>query len=235
MRLMWKLRAVLIRGCLTHKPTGWYVFFMMIDEILTTQTRRRDAEATIANLKKATTHQLLAEGLGNLSIKPIIDKANVSRGALFHHFPTKNHLIAAAFADLLEGAADQLYEHARALRGQEISKSDFVANVRSVFCSDMFVGSMEIAIAIRVDEELMGLVEDALDRWWKSLSEFWHTTFELPGTTKEEAMQHWNMASNLLRGHAFSASYQGSPNKAEPFCASFETMMLRDALVRIAS
>ncbi|MCY6382202.1 TetR/AcrR family transcriptional regulator [Hoeflea prorocentri] len=203
-----------------------------ISEGAAPRTRRRNKDLTVAELKAAATRQLVSEGLANLSVKPIIEKAGVSRGALFHHFPTKNHLIAAAFADLLDGAANDLHRLGHELRENRISIDEFVSGVRGVFCSEMFVGSMEIAIGIRVDAGLTELVRDSLEKWWASLARFWVETFDLPTMSKSEADQHWVMASNLLRGHAFSSSYSGSPNLPEPFCEAFKAMILTDAVVR---
>lgn len=52
-------------------------------------TRLRLMDATIACLEEL--------GHAGTSISAICARAGLSRGALLHHFPTKNHLLAAAF------------------------------------------------------------------------------------------------------------------------------------------
>lgn len=194
--------------------------------------RRRDKARTVAVLKLAARKQLISHGISGLSIQSILNKAGVSRGALFHHFPTKNHLIAAAFADLLAASADRLQALGKDLRAGRITPDQFVEGVRDVFCSDLFVGSMEIALSNRVEPVLRELVSDAVERWWTSLASFWTDTFDLPGLSPGEADQHWTMASNLLRGHAFTSTYRSLPEMRSEFCASFQRMMLADAVVR---
>lgn len=198
----------------------------------TRKPRRRNTDLTVSELKAAATEQLIAQGFSGLSIKPIIDKAGVSRGALFHHFPTKNHLIAAAFGDLLVSFARELHRSGAELRAGKITLDAFVQDVVETFASDLFIGSMEIALGIRVEVELADLVAEAVDDWRQSLSAFWHDTFELPGMDKPAADQHWTMASNLLRGHAFTSTYGVEAGARAAFCKSFQKLILKEAVIR---
>ena len=154
--------------------------------------------------------------------------AGVPRGALFHHVPTKNHLIAPAFADLLEKAADELNRLGMALRAGQITRSAFVEGVRDTYSSDQFVCSMEIAH--RVEPPLRALVNDAVETWWAALSRFWSDTFALPPDVGAD--QHWPMGSNQLRGHAFTSTYRALPEDRAAFCADFERMILAQAQTR---
>lgn len=219
---------------LPNRPTGRYCRTVTVDTLPIKgedkQTRRRDTARTVSALKRAARERLVSNGIAGLSIQPVLEAAGVSRGALFHHFPTKNHLIAAAFADLLEEAADQLHELGRSLRAGRISRSAFVEGIRDTFCSDLFIGSMEIALAHRVEPALRLLVDEAVETWWDALSRFWTDTFVLPPEVATQ--QHWAMASNLLRGHAFTSTYRALPEDRAAFCIAFEAMILADAKTR---
>lgn len=194
--------------------------------------RRRDKVRTVTALKRAARDLLVSEGIAGLSIQPILNKAGVSRGALFHHFPTKNHLIAAAFSDLLEDAGNTLNDLGYELRSGRITLEQFVEGIRGTFCSDLFVGSMEIALSNRVEPALRALIEDAVSAWWRTLAGLWTDTFDLPGLSRVDAEQHWVMASNLLRGHAFTSTFRSSPSASEAFCRAFIRLMLTKAVVR---
>ena len=199
----------------------------------TVPSRKRDKERTVALLKRAARELLVSHGVAKLSIQPILNEAGVSRGALFHHFPTKNHLIAAAFTDLLETATSLLHGLSVDLRQGTITREQFVEGVRDAFCSsDLFAATVEIALNNRVDPNLRKLTSGPVESWWDSLSSFWTDTFDLPGRSTEDVEQHWGMASNLLRGHAFTSAYRSSPQLRASFCRSFESMMLADAVVR---
>jgi AcrR family transcriptional regulator len=186
----------------------------------------------MAALKNAAREQLVSKGISGTSVQPILDRAGVSRGALFHHFPTKNHLIAAAFDDLMQNAATRLSVLGNELRLSLIDLEAFVAGVRATFCSDLFIGSMEVALNNRIEPGMNDLIQDSVARWWSQLRSFWTETFELPGRSPAEADQHWVMAANLLRGHAFTTIYRSSEAIKADFCASFRQMILSDARIR---
>ncbi|MEM7303565.1 MAG: TetR/AcrR family transcriptional regulator [Pseudomonadota bacterium] len=191
--------------------------------------QNRDKRATVGALIKAAREQLVSEGITKASVLPILSRAGVSRGALFHHFPTKKHLIAAAFDDLMQTAATQLHVLGIELRLSIIDLETFVDGLREIYCSDVFIGSMEIALNNRVDPAMSGLIENTIENWWIALGRFWNETFELPGQSASSAEQHWVMAANLLRGHAFTTIYRNSDTIRSDFCTSFQEMILKDA------
>lgn len=194
--------------------------------------RRRNKRKTVAVLRKAAREQLVSKGISGTSVQLIIEKAGVSRGALFHHFPTKNHLVAAAFDDLLVEAGADLQRLSVDLRVGRIGLDTFVEGLCEIFCSELFMGSMEIALNNRVEPIMADLIEESVAAWWRVLDAFWRDTFALPEGTKAEEDQHWAMAANLLRGHAFTSVYRASPDITDAFCAAFRRMILDGANVR---
>jgi AcrR family transcriptional regulator len=194
--------------------------------------RIRDAERTVGLLKKATMEQLISSGFSGLSVGPIVERAGVSRGALFHHFPSKDHLVAAAFEELLIDFAKQLHDIGRNLRCGTTSLEEFVVQVSDAMASDLFVGCMEISLGIRSEFGLSPLIEKSVADWRASLFDFWDKTFDLPGFDVEERTTHWAMASNLLRGHAFSSTFGAGPDAKERFYRGFPKLILECAVVR---
>lgn len=194
----------------------------------------RNADQMVQLLKQAATRQLILNGFSGLSIQRIIAEAGVSKGALFHHFPTKNHVIAAAFGDLLRNFKQELDGFGAALRDGTIGRTEFVRHVVETFASDMFIGSMEIALAIRVEPDLSELVAEAVQVWRDGLNAFWTDTFEL-GLPPDQERVHWAMASNLLRGHAFTSTFGVEPGAREKFILGFEDLMLSKAVIKKAA
>jgi AcrR family transcriptional regulator len=194
----------------------------------------RNADQMIQVLKQAATRQLILNGFSGLSIQRIIAEAGVSKGALFHHFPTKNHVIAAAFEDLLISFKQELDGFGASLRRGEIMRQQFARHVVETFASDLFIGSMEIALAIRVEPDLSELVAEAVERWRHGLNAFWTETFDL-GLPPDQERVHWAMASNLLRGHAFTSTFGVQPEAREKFILGFEDLMLSKAVIKKAA
>lgn len=194
--------------------------------------RTRNSDRTIALLKQATIEQLISNGFSGLSIIPIIKKAGVSRGALFHHFASKDDLIAAAFEDLLEEFADRMNKISIRLREGKIGQEAFVAEIGEAFASDLFIACMEMSLGIRSEHFLSDSVEGAIRKWRAALQTFWTETFDLPGLSEEEAVTHWAMASNTLRGHGFTTSFGLESQATDHLHTGFAKIYLRDARMR---
>lgn len=172
-----------------------------------TTTRTRDAGKTIAILKKALISQLISSGFAGLSLAPLLKKAGVSKGALFHHFPSKDALVAAAFEDVLAEFSVCLHQISHKLRSGQIDREEFVAQTAQAFASDLFIATMEMSLGMRVEDYLSEAVKDAIVTWRKDLLRFWTETFDLPGLSEDQQEVHWAIASNTLRGYGFTNSF----------------------------
>ncbi len=195
-------------------------------------SRVRDSDRTIALLKQATIEQLISNGFSGLSIIPIIKKAGVSRGALFHHFASKDDLIAAAFEDLLGEFAGRLQQISQRLRTGLIDQKGFVEEIGEAFASDHFIACMEMSFGIRSGHVLSDDVEGAIRKWRSALQDFWMQTFDLPDLSQEVAVTHWAMASNTLRGHGFTTSFGEKTQATEHLTNGFARTFLRGARMR---
>ncbi len=198
-------------------------------------TRIRDAEKTVAALKQATIDQLVACGLAGLSIAPLLKKAGVSKGALFHHFASKDALVAAAFEDVLVEFSIRLNRISHLLRSGEIDLDEFVVQTAEAFASDLFIASMEMSLGMRVEEFLSVAAKDSIDIWRESLMHFWTETFDLPGLTLAEQEVHWAVASNTLRGYGFTSSFGHQADATRHMHQGFATFFLTGAVIKPAA
>ncbi|MDB5523093.1 MAG: transcriptional regulator, TetR family [Rhizobium sp.] len=67
----------------------------------TAHHRPKDPEQVRRNLLDCAARLAAEEGLASLSIQAVATAANVTKGGLFHHFPSKQALVEAVFLDLL--------------------------------------------------------------------------------------------------------------------------------------
>ncbi len=128
---------------------------------MSTTTRVPQEERTRAmrlRLLEATVECLVERGFAGTTTTLVSERAGVSRGAQLHHFPTKNDLVVAAV------------EHLTQIRGAELAAA--VANLprgarrtRAVlaalgdhFSSPVFTAALELWVAARTDEALLGAV-----------------------------------------------------------------------------
>lgn len=63
---------------------------------------KKDPENVRRRLLNSTASMMAARGFAGVSISEIASDAGVTKGGLFHHFSSKQELIAAVFEDELE-------------------------------------------------------------------------------------------------------------------------------------
>src|SRR3546814_7004181 len=88
---------------LSTKPTEWYVAPMSLS-----QQRKKQPELVRRSLIDCAARSVAEAGVGGATIQAVADAAGVTKGGLLHHFPGKQILIEALFADLLEQLDAQL-------------------------------------------------------------------------------------------------------------------------------
>jgi len=86
----------------------------------------------------------------------IAARANVSRGAQLHHYPTKASLVLAAVTHLTERRAAEILAEAETLRGQspEGRIGRVVDLLAASFTGPLFAAAIELWVAARTDPEL---------------------------------------------------------------------------------
>ncbi|WP_304511595.1 TetR/AcrR family transcriptional regulator [Desulfobacula sp.] len=177
--------------------------------------RRNDPEDTSRRLKRATIELIIERGYGKTSLNPILKLTGLSKGALFHHFKSRDHLVAAAFTDLLEETVIDFEGLGLRLRAGEINLDEFLDELCWLISCDNFTAYMEIAVAVRVNPQLIEAIADNITRFRDSMENFWLHTFTIDGLTIEEQGSRWLIVMNVLRGLAFQRSYGERPGNTD--------------------
>ncbi len=115
---------------------------------------------TAARLVEATLRCLARDGYSRLSVENIVAEAGVSRGALFHHFETKQELVADAMATFLDESAERLNDDLQAIGVDERGRPASLIALTEALRQDSEV-ILEIAVALRTDKELHASVSRA--------------------------------------------------------------------------
>ncbi|MGQ9365264.1 TetR/AcrR family transcriptional regulator [Azospirillum sp. ST 5-10] len=165
------------------------------------RTQEMRSAETRAKLIDATLDVLLAEGYQNFTTQRVCDVAGVSRGAMLHHFPSRERLLAHAIEHMLTVAAEDIRAQASRVRSGEIPVRDFIDYLWAEhFSNRLFYVTLEHVTIARTDAgvraELMPVVKrfhQALDETWQ---EFFHTA-SLPDPTVAVIL---NLTLCLLRG-----------------------------------
>lgn len=120
-----------------------------------TQQQRRDE--TRRALLDAAVESLIQVGFARTTTLEVQRRAEVSRGALLHHFPSKAELLVAAVDHLAEMRARELKQLAGLLPEEKAgrARSDAVIGLLwQCFSGTFFQVTMELRTAARTDPEL---------------------------------------------------------------------------------
>lgn len=128
----------------------------------------------------ATLDALCESGYTRTSTNEIAERAEVSRGALTHHYAAKEDLVAAAFNRLLMDTTQEIREFAEDVKSGAITLDGFVDHLWTLFSGRFFYISLEIIVESRHDpalhERMIPVIRDfhaALDSIWR---EFFYET-----------------------------------------------------------
>lgn len=136
-----------------------------------TQQQRRDE--TRRALLDAAVESLIEVGFARTTTLEVQRRANVSRGALLHHFPSKAELLVAAIAHLAEMRAVELKQLSAELPADHIAASPRMAPgagarteavlglLWQCFSGTFFQVAMELRTAARTDPELRPVLASA--------------------------------------------------------------------------
>jgi AcrR family transcriptional regulator len=119
-----------------------------------TQEERRAATKSI--LLDATIHCLGRDGYAATSISSITEQAGVSRGALLHHYPTKNELIAHAILHFYRQRLERFKEHLLGADTSRFSLEDRLRVLKEDFAT-WYHTALEIEVAMRTNDEVAAM------------------------------------------------------------------------------
>lgn len=117
-----------------------------------TQQQRRDE--TRRALLDAAVESLIEVGFARTTTLEVQRRANVSRGALLHHFPSKDELLVAAIDHLASMRGAQLKALAAQLPEGRARNDAVLDLLWQCFSGEFFQVTMELRTAARTDAEL---------------------------------------------------------------------------------
>lgn len=120
------------------------------------RTQRERSESTQTALLEATVRCLGRDGYAATSISSIIEEAGVSRGALLHHYPSKNELIASAIDYFYRQRLNRFKSKLLGADTDSLSLEDRLQVLREDFAT-WYATAMEIEVAMRTNEEVAAL------------------------------------------------------------------------------
>jgi AcrR family transcriptional regulator len=126
----------------------------MPEVVRTSRTQQQRRDGTRRALLDATVESLIEVGFARTTTLEVQRRADVSRGALLHHFPSKSDLLIAAIDHLAEMRAAELKGLAGQLPEGRARIDAVLELLWGCFSGTFFQVSMELRTAARTDPEL---------------------------------------------------------------------------------
>ena len=170
--------------------------------------RARDAicEATVACL--------VQHGYGETTLNKVAAEAGFSKGALQHHFPSKDALIAATADYLLERPFSRtLLDPVRRDTPDPTVRSLFLYSWKKFVNTEPYRALLEILNAARTDENLRQRISDKLQAWNKAMDEQAVETYRSIGVGNEDVKMLLTMTRSFMRGLVIQDRYGTDPSE----------------------
>jgi AcrR family transcriptional regulator len=140
-----------------------------------TKRARRTQEERSHTMRKrlldATVECLVESGYAGTSTNAVCRKAGVSRGALLHHFPTKESLVTTAIDHVMAVRAIDFQAAMEPLKGtddERVLTREILERLWAHLLEPIFFAYLELLIAARTDPALKAAMLPVVERYrWK--------------------------------------------------------------------
>lgn len=148
------------------------------------------------------------KGLQNTSTVDIAKRAEVSRGAMLHHYPSKRDLLIAAYSELLGREVEQLRSLAQEYSTGKVALDDFIDYLWSRFSHDPFAITVDFIVAARTDDDLKEHLARTRDAYDSALRDIWRQFFIGTDEQDDVGMTEFSLTISLFRGLALQSLMQ---------------------------
>jgi len=165
-----------------------------------------------------TTVALLVErGFSATSIGRIAERANVSKGALQHHFTTKEDLMVAVVNRLM--ARVVVRSDVSQKKPGETEESVIIREIMKIWTdlinTDPYRALLEILVASRTDSSLLKRIGPVLQDWESSFDDLAKKLFVTNTGQDEDVVMALTMTRVLFRGLVLQVPYERDPSDIE--------------------
>lgn len=178
------------------------------------QTKSIKAQTAIMD---STIQSLMDVGYAETSLNRVAAQAGFSKGALQHHFSTKEDLIAATLDRLLERP---FHSPPKKTRADSVEDTLLVA-WKKYINTPPYRALMEILNAARTDKQLQLRISSNLLDWGKKLDQQSVEQYESVSGDDEEVIMLLNMTRSFFRGLLIQERYGGDSARREKYVSKW--------------
>ncbi|KAK0360416.1 hypothetical protein LTR94_027387, partial [Friedmanniomyces endolithicus] len=117
-------------------------------------TRKAQREATHAALLQVAVMLLIERGAAGVTTLEVQQRADVSRGALLHHFPTRAHLLSATVTELIRRNEEAVWREQAHTASEGDPLTEAIRSLVAAASTSSYVAEMELWAVSRTDPTL---------------------------------------------------------------------------------
>lgn len=118
------------------------------------------------DLFKATQNIINTKGISHLTLDNIAKEANISKGGLLYHFPTKKALIEGGIKDVLKNYAIEMDK----LHNEDHDDGGFLRSYAEVSLNNPQQLTSGLLAAVATDAELLQPIQDHYENWQEKIT-----------------------------------------------------------------
>ena len=169
------------------------------------RTQKSRSAKTIEKILNAALDTIYDDGFQNATTAVIAIRAGISRGALMHHFPKKEKLIAEAVRHMLLLEIFEIRKLAQNVSNEEMSLDEFLDELWIHFSGRLFMTTLEYLAAARTDQYLKKEVKPSSLEFNEALDQIWLRFFKRAAVSNELKKLAFTTTICLLRGMAVNS------------------------------
>lgn len=161
---------------------------------ITTQAKKSEQMRQL--ILASATDEILSKGIYDATTINIAKRANVSRGAILHHYPNRDSLMYAALEKVLSDEVRSLHELTQKTKSGDLDLDNLIDILWSHFSGPMFMISLEYLTAARTNSDIKKVLSPLAKDFNESLENIWGEI--VPNTTLRDQTLHSTLC--MLRG-----------------------------------
>jgi AcrR family transcriptional regulator len=183
-----------------------------------TRTRRTQAERseeTRARILDAAVQVLSTRGYAGFRTAEVATQAGVSRGALTHHFPSRDELLVAVVADVFRRSGELGRTRAGSVHSVDEAIGSLLSDSRDFFFSELFLVAMDLAIQGRLAQSGLDPVGKISADARLPVEASWLNALVSAGVATDVAEDLLWLTNSIVRGLAVRRLWQDEPARFE--------------------
>ncbi len=196
------------------------------------RTQDERSAAMRARLIDATLESMLECGYARTTMVEIVERAGVTRGALNHHYQSKDDLIVEAVSYLLQKTSAEIREFAQSVQEGSITLSDFLDRGWEIFSGPFFMVTLEQITASRHNEMLRERLILVTREFHKALDDTWNSFFSNEQSSDPQLETIFNATLCLLRGMGVQTVLRNDPEYYQRLLTFWKDMLMKRTSIK---